>query len=147
MYPSFVWSNQAELSASVNGHRHVKAIGAPWLYLLSNLGYFSNGRINDHTPKEPARDLLIVPAHGSGHFFANYHYGEMVDKIRKRIGDVDASVLLYYTEFCDPKIRFEWSSRGFALECSGFAWGMNIVRFGRITVEDLIFFITHLMFY
>jgi hypothetical protein len=47
----------------------------------------------------------------------------MVKKIRNQIGDVDASALLYYTEFCDPNVRREWSNKGFALECSGFAWG------------------------
>jgi hypothetical protein len=122
-YSSFVWSKQAELSAQDDGHRHVKAIGAPWLYFLSDLGYFSDGKIKDIEIHKPVRDLLIVPSHGSGHYFANSHYGIMVERIRNRIGDVDASVLLYYTEFCDPDVRREWLSKGFALECSGFAWG------------------------
>jgi len=122
-YPSFVWSKHAELMARANGHTHVKAIGAPWLYALSNAGYFSDGKFKDPSAHERTRDLLIVPAHGSGHYFANSHYSNMVDKVRKQIGDVDASVLLYYTEFCDPNVRREWSTKGFALECSGFAWG------------------------
>jgi hypothetical protein len=122
-YPSFVWSKHAELMARENGHGHVKAIGAPWLYLLSNVGFFSDGKLNKLSNDGPTRDLLIVPAHGSGHYFKNSKYGKMVDKVRKQIGDVDASVLLYYTEFCDPNVRHEWSSKGFALECSGFAWG------------------------
>jgi hypothetical protein len=122
-YSSFVWSHKAQLSAQKNGHHHVSAIGAPWLYLLSSMGYFSEGVVYNIPSTNSARDILIVPAHGSGHTFANSHYAEMVDKVRNRIGDVDASVLLYYTEFSDPMVRREWSRRGFALECSGFAWG------------------------
>ena len=122
-YPSFVWSKQAEISAIAKGHQHVTAIGAPWLYLLSNLGYFSQGKIKNVSIHKPLKELLVVPSHGSGHSYANSNYGKTVESVRKRIGDVNASVLLYYTEFSDPKIREIWTRNGFTLECSGFAWG------------------------
>jgi hypothetical protein len=43
--------------------------------------------------------------------------------VRKKIGDAEASVLLYYTEFCDSEIRQLWTEHGFEIFCSGFAWG------------------------
>jgi len=122
-YPSFVWSEQAVLNSREQGYRHVSAIGAPWLYLLAKLGFFVEGEIIQVNANTPSRDVLIVPAHGSGHYFANSHYEKMVAKVREKIGDTEASVLLYYTEFCDPRIRQAWSDKGFHLECSGFAWG------------------------
>ena len=122
-HSSFVWSQNAVFIAQSKGHRHVLAIGAPWLYLLSNRGLLTGTKkIKRPTPKS-GRELLLVPAHGSGHYFANSHYKDMVTRWRKKIGDVDASVLLYYTEFCDPRIRQIWINAGFNIECSGMAWG------------------------
>ncbi len=122
-YPSFVWSDEAVRNAKVLGKNHVRAIGAPWLYLLAKLGLFVDGKIILESERNPSRDVLIVPAHGSGHYFANSNYEKMVGNLRERIGNSEASVLLYYTEFCDPKVRQAWSDKGFFIECSGFAWG------------------------
>ena len=122
-HSSFVWSENAALLAKSRGHNHVTAIGAPWLYLLSKKGLLADNNTVVRPPFSPTRELLIVPAHGSGHYFANSNYSEVVSKLRRKIGDIDASVLLYYTEFCDPQIRQIWINAGFNLECSGMAWG------------------------
>lgn len=122
-YKSFVWSEQAVISSFKLEHSHVTAIGSPWLYLLSSLGCLSKSGIESPGPQQDSREILIVPAHGSGQYFAGPNYGEMVSRVRQCIGDKSASVLLYYTEFCDPSVREAWLSHGFELECSGFAWG------------------------
>jgi hypothetical protein len=64
-----------------------------------------------------------VPSHGSGHYHALKGYSLLPTLFRKEIGDCDASVLLYYTEYCDPEIRFSWESLGFKVLCSGMGWG------------------------
>jgi hypothetical protein len=122
-YPVFTWSREAEIQAKQNGHKHVRAIGAPWLYLLATHGLLKNGKVQSVKKDSNQVSLLVVPSHGSGHYFTSSRYELSVSKIRKKIGDIDASVLLYYTEFCDPKIRKLWRDQGFNLESSGMAWG------------------------
>lgn len=122
-YPAFVWSHTAVTLARESGHNHVSAIGSPWLYLLRNKGLLLDNKSIGFDKLRPNREILIVPAHGSGHSYANPNYSDLVSTWRTKVGDVEASVLLYYTEFCDPHIRRMWLNQGFKVECSGMAWG------------------------
>ena len=122
LYPVFTWSRE-EKSLEIGEKNHVVAIGAPWLYLLHTLGMFSSGTFKIVSTNQVVKDLLVVPSHGSGHYYPRANYVDSVKNFRQSIGDVDASVLLYYTEFCDRAVRQAWMNQGFALECSGLAWG------------------------
>ncbi len=123
-YPVFVWNQVTESSAKSLGNTHVHAIGAPWLYLLKQkeIDLGKEGMLTrvQHTK---ARDVLVVPSHGSGHFHPGGSYHQLPRAYRNLLGDADASVLLYYTEFCDPQIRKSWSDAGFEIFSSGMAWG------------------------
>ena len=123
-YPVFVWNHLTESSAKSFGHAHVHAIGAPWLYLLKQKEVdFGREGVLTGVQHTKARDVLIVPSHGSGHFHPGGNYQELPRAYRNLLGDADASVLLYYTEFCDPAIRKSWSDAGFEIFSSGMAWG------------------------
>lgn len=121
-YPVFVWSKIAEDAARNQGMKHVKAIGSPWLYLLDMNG-ISSFESHANAISKSKKDYLIVPDHGSGHFHAKENYEILPHRFRKLIGDSSASVLLYYTEFCDSHIRKSWERYGFNLKCNGLAWG------------------------
>jgi len=121
--PVFVWSKVAQEAALEEGFDHVHAIGSPWLYMLHKKGLFTDASVKTELLPIPKRDVLIVPGHGSGHYFATSKYPSLPKLVRRIIGDCEASVLLYYTEFNDPLIRTSWERLGFQIFCSGFAWG------------------------
>lgn len=122
-FPSYVWSSNSEEQALKNGYSHVHAIGAPWLYLLKSNDYFKPFTQSPIASNMIENDLLIVPNHGSGHYryFETYEYS--VQRLRESISNRDAFVMLYYTEFCDPKIRESWEKYDFKILSSGMAWG------------------------
>jgi hypothetical protein len=123
-YPVFVWNQATESSAKSLGQTHVHAIGAPWLYLLKQKEIDFDGKgVLTRVQHTKARDILVVPNHGSGHFLPGENYQQLPRAYRNLLGDADASVLLYYTEFCDPAIRKSWSDAGFDIYSSGMAWG------------------------
>ena len=122
-YPVFVWNSATESEARRLGYFHVSAIGAPWLYLLKQTGVTLLNHGDEISESKFKRDFLVVPNHGSGHFHATSKYAELPKSYREQIGKADASVLLYYTEFCDSKIREAWEDAGFKIYCSGMAWG------------------------
>ena len=117
-YPTYVWNKVTEMDALNHGYSHVKAIGSPWLYLLQNI---VNSSVEDFGIEK--RDVLVVPSHGSGHYHALKDYSLLPTLFRKEIGDCDSSVLLYYTEYCDPDIRLSWEKSGFKVLCNGMGWG------------------------
>ena len=121
-FPALVWSSVAEERARESGRNHVKAIGSPWLYLLETSG-ITPFDSNNFSNFQNRRDFLIVPSHGSGHYHASSNYEELPKTFREMIGDASATVLLYYTEFCDPNIRSAWEKYGFPTTCNGMAWG------------------------
>jgi len=122
-FPSFVWSATAAEQALKKGYSHVVAIGSPWLYLLELNGFlkpFSQAPVASNLIE---RDLLIVPHHGSGHYRYLETYDQSVRNLRESVSDREASVLLYYTEFCDPRIREIWEKFNFKVLSNGMAWG------------------------
>lgn len=121
-FSAFVWSSVAEKKAKASGRNHVRAIGSPWLYLLEANG-ITPFVSNNFTNLQERRDFLIVPSHGSGQFHASSNYEELPRTYRKLIGNSSATALLYYTEFCDPKVRMAWEKYGFPTTCNGMAWG------------------------
>jgi hypothetical protein len=123
-YPVFVWNKETETAALSKGLRHVRSIGAPWLYLLKQrqIEPFTD-QSHLHLRDSEVRDVLIVPEHGGGHYNIGSKYSEIPKKYRKEIGDADATVVLYYTEYCDPTIRLEWEKFGFVVTTNGMAWG------------------------
>lgn len=123
-YPVFVWNQYTELEARSKGQTHVYAIGAPWLYLLRQYGIDFDSKSPQLQVKDAKmRDVLIVPSHGSGHYHPGEDYAILPRAYRRQIGNAKASVLLYYTEFCDPHVRNSWRSEGFEIFSSGMAWG------------------------
>jgi hypothetical protein len=122
-YPVFVWNSHTEQVARSQGFTHVNAIGAPWLYLLKQKGVSLLNQGREISGSQFKRDFLIAPSHGSGHFHATEKYSDLPKHYRELIGKADASVLLYYTEFCDSNIRKAWEESGFKIYCNGMAWG------------------------
>lgn len=122
--PVYVWSDETVKIAKSMGSHHVKAIGAPWLYLDSlNLSQSSLTSIS------PLSGALFVPLKGGGYSARTSSYERIVRGYRSLLGDSYDRVLLYYTEFCDPEVRGYWLNYGFQPLCAGMAWGPDIESF------------------
>lgn len=97
----FVWSRRAERLGRRLSPRVYNAIGAPWLYLLHTLDNLSDTREEITSP----RSTIIYPSHSNefapllldhennAHFYLELEQGREI------------TVVLYWTEYDDPRIR------------------------------------------
>lgn len=114
--PFWVYSMDSEQRARENNYKHVKAIGAPWLYLKSMSRVAS-------LPKSGVK-FLIMPEH-STHNFLDISTDEDKRKraaaFKKIVGDSPATVCLHYIDFLDPVTRSAFADFGWNVTCVGIA--------------------------
>ena len=104
----FVWSRRAERLGRRISPRVYNAIGAPWMYLLSTLDNLLDTRSQISAP----RSTIIYPSHSNefapllldhennARFYLELEHGR------------DVTVVLYWTEYEDMKIREIYESLG-----------------------------------
>ena len=112
--PFWVFSKADELSARSEGNSHVKAIGAPWLYLMSGVNP------KRHVTQNPK--YLIMPAHSTVNYVNSSSASEKHSRaqaFRQILGDVDATVCLHFNDFLDPDTRNAFIDTGYRITCVG----------------------------
>ena len=129
--PFWVYSKSDEIVARGQGYSHVKAIGAPWLYLKSEVKPVKNIARN---PK-----YLIMPAHSTVNYVNSSSAKEKrlrAESFRQILGEVDATICLHFNDFLDPDTRNAFADTGYSITCVGvggnstpFSPAANRVRF------------------
>ena len=110
--PRFVWNKRWEVSHSKMQNNY--AIGAPWLYLIKD-------SITEMQKKivENSDSVLVFPAHSNltdSKDIKNQieHFHKITLNFKKKF------VCLYWVDYVNPAIQFEFRKRGFELVCAGF---------------------------
>jgi len=111
----YVWNDrQSELSATA--YRTV-AVGAPWLYMLNDLG-LEPTNIEDRLPKLKNK-VIIFPGHNTGYLFSFDVMGS-IEEFKSIIPkDSEVTVCLFWLDFCDPSIRNAYKKQGWKVESVG----------------------------
>jgi len=111
----YVWNDrQSELS---NPAYRTVAVGAPWLYMLNNLG-LDPTNIKVRLPKSKNK-VIIFPAHNTGYLFSFDLLGS-IEEFKSLIPkNSDVTVCLYWLDFCDPAIRNAYQKQGWKVESVG----------------------------
>jgi len=106
------WSSINMKRNSLHYPKNVKAIGAPFLYLL---------KLMESLPRTQGsikRKFLFIPPHG-GETSVPELKG-LLDQYVQQFDPTDSSVQLYWTEFVNPIIRDAYDKAGFEVTCAGF---------------------------
>lgn len=117
----YVFSKKYEEIAVSLGHKHVHAIGAPWLYL--KLGLESTQAF---LPPEE-NSVLIMPSHSQSALpDVTSTKAKLVraKAFREAIGSMRATVCLHPVDFLDPNARIAFLEFGFEVTCIGGTPGM-----------------------
>lgn len=112
----WAWSKETEELAKKNGHKNIKAIGAPWLYLKKSVEI-------ELSPKEQtSKTFLVMPSHSTGNaseIASLEAKSQRAKSFRDAIGDHFATVCLHAADFCDPDTRQTFEDYGFKVTCVG----------------------------
>ena len=127
----YVFSRRDQEIAESLGHKHVHAIGAPWLYLMNSL------ESSKTFPPEGEESVLIMPYHSQS---AVPDVSSLNTKLarakafRDVIGSMRSTVCLHPVDFLDPNARTAFQEYGFTVTCigstAGLAWSPSG---GRVT--------------
>jgi hypothetical protein len=112
----WAWSKTTEELAKSKGLKHVKAIGAPWLYLRKG----SNEQKYEKSLRKER--VLIMPSHSTGNAvdMADSESKSFRAKLfREAIGNRTATVCLHPADYCDPTTRRAFEACDFKLTCIG----------------------------
>lgn len=112
----WAWCRETEELAKIKGYSHVKAIGAPWLYLRK-----ATAGLNSQNANTGER-VLVMPSHSTGNAvdMADQQMKDSRAKLfREAIGNSSATVCLHPADFCDPGTRKAFEKYNFALTCIG----------------------------
>lgn len=110
--PRYVWNKRHETGQ--NKMQNNVAIGAPWLYLVKN----SLNQIKAKV-KENKDSALIFPSHSVISHPKNIkaqveHFNLIVKNYRNK------SVCLYWVDFVNPKVRYEFEKYDYKILCAGY---------------------------
>jgi len=127
----YVFSKSDQEIAESLGHKHVHAIGAPWLYLRNSL------ESSRAFPTQREESVLIMPYHSQS---AVPDVSNLDTKLarakafRDAIGSMRSTVCLHPVDFLDPTARTAFREYGFNVTCigstAGLAWSPSG---GRVT--------------
>jgi len=99
-----------------------QAIGSPWLYLLLAAGLTKARIESPHFQVNRLRLIkykhLIIPGHSG--LSLRKDLGGQALHFSKFANPKDSLVLLFWLDFCNPKIRTAFTDLGFKVECVGF---------------------------
>jgi hypothetical protein len=129
----YVWNDrQSELSNSA--YRTV-AVGAPWLYMLNNLG-LDPTNIEVRLPKSKNK-VIVFPGHNTGYLFS-FDLLASIEEFKYLIPkNSEVTVCLFWLDFCDPFIRKAYQKQGWKVESVGATlrgFQPDILNGGRPTV-------------
>jgi len=112
--PRFVWHRKFEekLPASTGNI----AIGAPWLYLLRQLGIVKHSRVL--LAGREQTDVLVFPGHNL--LYTSKDIYRQVSKYREIVGSRTATVCLYWLDFLDPSTYQSFVDAGFKVVSIGY---------------------------
>ena len=112
--PRYVWHRKFEekLPASTGN----KAIGAPWLYLLRQLGIVKHAKVSQVGREQT--DVLVFPGHNL--LYTSKDIYRQVSKYREIVGSRTATVCLYWLDFLDPTTYQSFADAGFNVVCIGY---------------------------
>lgn len=109
-YPKLVWSDVVARRAWAAGLRHVRVVGAPWVYLL---------QLEPQAPGTTREGTIVYPFHGwEGQEISGSHEA-YAREIRAVEGDVPVTVCLYWNEFDHPEVRRAYEGQGFRVITHG----------------------------
>lgn len=112
----YVWNNRHE--NIVSQLANVKAVGAPWLYMLSDLG-ITPTNIESKLPKK-ANKVVIFPSHNTNSPI-RFNHLNIIDLFASRMPpNSEVTVCLFWLDFCDQQIRNAYLGKGWAVECAGY---------------------------
>ena len=117
----YVFSSRDQEIAQSLGHRHVYAIGAPWLYLKNSL------ETSRTFPSEGEESVLIMPYHSQSAVpdVSNLNTKFARAKaFRDAIGSMQSTVCLHSVDFLDPNARTAFEEYGFDVTCIGSTAGL-----------------------
>lgn len=145
----WVWMPSTEVRARARGHKRVRAIGAPWLYLLHRRNTGSLFEIepptNDPRRLSPdAQRLLFAPSHWDQFASVDLH-SRMCERIREVVTPSDTvTVLLHGLDFLQMKTRDVYETAGFRTTCLG--WPKDSPRSFPVysDIGDRVNFLTNL---
>jgi len=112
--PRFVWHRKFEEKLT-QSTRNV-AIGAPWLYLLRELGINKHAKVR-LVDREPT-DVLIFPGHNL--LYTSKKVYSQASRYRELVGSRSATVCLYWLDFLDPVTHQSFVNAGFKVVCIGY---------------------------
>lgn len=130
-YNEMIWKlrkrNLREANRYVWNYRHenlvspvanVKAVGAPWIYMLSDLG-LTPSNIERNLPKK-VNKIVIFPSHNTNSSIRFDHL-DVIDLFESRVPPNSAVIVcLFWLDFCDPQIRKAYLNKGWSVECAGY---------------------------
>lgn len=111
----YVWNDRhSELS---NSSYRTVAVGAPWLYMLNNLG-LDPTNIEIKLPKLKNK-VIIFPGHNTGYLFS-FDLNNSIEEFKLLIPEnSEVIVCLFWLDFCDPSIRKAYQRQGWRVESVG----------------------------
>jgi len=112
----YVWNfRQEKLLSQVYS---VKATGAPWLYMLNNLG-ISPENVIEKLPKKNNK-VLIFPSHNLD-WDIKLDLSASLKSFKSRVDQNSVVVVcLFWLDFIDPKIRRLYLDEGWEVVCAGY---------------------------
>lgn len=120
--PFWVFMKESEIAAHKSGHHNVKAIGAPWLYLISLL------ENNEKKHDLPSSKFLIMPEHSTVNYI-NRTSAKIKNKrakfFRDLVGNNLSTVCLHWNDFLDTETRQAFIDLGFKVTCVGTGFNLT----------------------
>jgi hypothetical protein len=112
--PRYVWNRKFEEELTVSTGNI--AIGAPWLYLLKELGIRKHSKVL--LANKEQTDVLIFPGHNL--IYTSKEISRQVSKYKEIVGTRTATVCLFWLDFLDPSTRQSFVDADFHVVCIGF---------------------------
>lgn len=112
--PRFVWHRKFEEKLPTSTGN--VAIGAPWLYLLRQLGIVKHSKV--FLEGREQKEVLVFPGHNL--LYTSKDIFHQVSKYREIIGSRTATVCLYWLDFLDPLTYRTFVDAGFNVVCIGY---------------------------
>lgn len=145
----WVWMPSTEVHALRRGYKRVRAIGAPWLYLLrrrnngSSFGIAPHGNVSRRLSSDAQR-LLFAPSHWDQFSSLDLH-ARMCARLREVTNPSDTvTVLLHGLDFLQMELRDVYEAAGFRTTCLG--WPKDSPRSFPVhsDIGDRVNFLTNL---
>jgi hypothetical protein len=113
----WVWAHEAEIRAQENGVRNVRAIGSPWLYLLSLRDRFKDGHFIQSSQPLPGPGIFMPTHHDQ--FAQSSTHQAMAMQLRESDEWGIETVLLHGFDFLNRETFRAYESLGYRVASAG----------------------------